>query len=295
MSQSVQRARQGLAIYFSVLVPASALLEWLLLRTGDPIEKHLGLVFALMWVPALGSFIARILLREGIRDVSFRFGGVKGAKALLVAWIYPLAVGGPSYGFAWLAGLSVFSPPLLEPFNLQLAPPLTRFGVLLALTFSLATVFGTLFAAGEEIGWRGYMLTRLIDAKIPRPVLASGLIWGLWHLPLILSGQYASGPSPALSACIFLLNITVFAYLAARLRLESGSVWPATLVHAAWNAIIQGVFDASTQGKSIWVGESGILVALVNLVVVAMLVRGNWTVKRTPGETEPAVIRALAV
>jgi membrane protease YdiL (CAAX protease family) len=292
---SVQRARQGLAIYFSVLVPGSALLEWLVLRTGDPIEKHHGLIFALMWIPALASLAARIMLREGIRDVSFRFGGVKGARSILLAWIYPLAVAGPAYGLAWLAGMAIFSPPLLEPFNLQLAPPLTRFGVLLGLSFSLAAVFGTLFAAGEEIGWRGYMLTRLIDAKIPRPVLVSGLIWGLWHVPLILNGQYASGPYPALSACIFLLNITVFAYLAARFRLESGSVWPAVIMHAAWNAIIQGVFDASTQGKSVWVGESGILVTLVNVAVVAILVRGNWTVKREPGETEPAVIRALAV
>jgi uncharacterized protein len=295
MSQSVQRARRGLAIYFSILIPGSALLEWLLLRTGDPIEKHHGLVFALMWIPALSSLVARILLREGIRDVSFRLGGVKGAKAILVAWIYPLAVAAPAYGLAWAAGLADFSPPLLEPFNLQLSPPLTRFGVLLGLSFSLAAVFGTLFAAGEEIGWRGYMLTRLIDAKIPRPVLVSGLIWGLWHVPLILNGQYASGPYPALSACIFLLNITVFAYLAARFRLESGSVWPAVIMHAAWNAIIQGVFDASTQGKSVWVGESGILVTLVNVAVVAILVRGSWTVKREPGETEPAVIRALAV
>ena len=110
-----------------------------------------------------------------------------------------------------------------------------------------------------------------------------------------MSGQYASGPYPALSACVFLLNITALAYLAARLRLESGSVWPAIVVHAAWNAIIQGVFGASTQGKSVWVGESGILVVLVNLVVVAMLVRGSWTVKRKPGETDPVVIRALAV
>jgi membrane protease YdiL (CAAX protease family) len=295
MIPSVQRSRQGLAIYFSILIPGSALLEWLLLRTGDPIEKHHGLVFGLMWIPALASLVARILLGEGIRDVSFRFGGVKGAKTILVAWIYPLAVAGPAYGLAWAAGLADFSPPLLEPFNLQLAPPLTRFGVLLALSFSFVAVFGTLFAAGEEIGWRGYMLTRLIDGKIPRPVLASGLVWGIWHLPLILSGQYASGLYPALSAGIFVLNITGFAYLAARLRLESGSVWPATFMHAAWNAIIQDVFDASTQGKSVWVGESGILVTLVNLIVVAMLVRGSWMMKREPGETEPAVIRALAV
>jgi membrane protease YdiL (CAAX protease family) len=282
MSQSAQRARKGLAIYFSVLVPGSAWLEWLVLRTGDPIEQHHGLIFLLMWMPAVASLVARALLGEGIRDVSFRFGGKQGAKAVLVAWTYPLAVGAGAYGLAWFSGLATFSPPSLEVLNLELAAPLRRFGVLLGLSFTLATLFGILFAGGEEIGWRGYMLTRLIDANISRPVMASGLIWGLWHLPLILSGQYASGPYPVLSAFLFLINISALAYLMARLRLESGSVWPPIIGHASWNALVQDVFDASTHGKSLWVGESGILVTLVNLVVVQMLVRGNWTVKRDP-------------
>ena len=42
--------------------------------------------------------------------------------------------------------------------------------------------------AGEEIGWHGYMLTRLVDAGMAKPILTSGLIWGLWHVPLILGG-----------------------------------------------------------------------------------------------------------
>src|SRR5262245_29194550 len=93
MIDSVQGARRGLAIYFSILIPGSAFLEWLLLRTGDPIEKHHGFVFVLMWIPAIASLVARTVLSEGIRDISFRFGGVQGAKAMLIAWVYPLAVG----------------------------------------------------------------------------------------------------------------------------------------------------------------------------------------------------------
>ena len=58
-------------------------------------------------------------------------------------------------------------------------------------------------AAGEEIGWRGYMLTRLIDAGVPAPVIVSGLIWGLWHVPLIVAGIiYGAHPSPALAVVL---------------------------------------------------------------------------------------------
>jgi uncharacterized protein len=49
-------------------------------------------------------------------------------------------------------------------------------------------VLSCVSAAGEEIGWRGYMLTRLTEGGIRYPVLASGVIWGLWHVPLIVTG-----------------------------------------------------------------------------------------------------------
>ena len=57
-------------------------------------------------------------------------------------------------------------------------------------------------------------------------------------------------------------------WVPAGVRLTSGSVWPAIVGHAAWNAAIQGVFDRSTtmQIGVHWVGEDGILVALFALV-----------------------------
>ena len=161
---------------------------------------------------------------------------------------------------------------------------MTRFIALLGLAASAGTLGAIIFAAGEEIGWRGYMLTRLIDAKVPRPILTGGLIWGLWHTPLILSGQYASGPHPSLSACIFIIDVVVFSYFIAWLRLTTGSIWPAIVAHGAWNAIIQGAFDASTTGVSIWVGESGILILLVGFALVSLIVRGRWPARRTPEE-----------
>jgi membrane protease YdiL (CAAX protease family) len=289
------RARQGLGIYFAVLIPLTGVLEYLVLRTGDPIGKHGGLIFLLMWSPALASLVARIALREGVADVSFRIGGGNGLRAAAIACFYPLAVGIAAYGTAWAAGLARFSPPPLASLGLYGSPAPARFGILLAMALTAGTAVSMISAAGEEIGWRGYMLTRLIDAGVPRPVLASGLIWGAWHLPLILSGQYASSERPALSAAIFLINIVAFAYLSAKLRLGSGSVWPPVVLHASWNAIIQTVFDASTTGakSSFWVGESGVLVTAANLCFVLLLVRGSW--RRASSIPHPAAAPAIAL
>jgi uncharacterized protein len=275
-------ARRGLAIYFSLVVIGSAFFEWRILRTGDPIGAHVRLVFALMWTPAIASFVSRLVLREGISDVSFRWGGRAGTDACRVAWTFPLVVGVLAYGMAWTTGLAAFrAAPFLARLPGTLPVP-ARFAVFLVLSATIGTLVGCVSAAGEEIGWRGYMLTRLIEAGVPQPILVSGLIWGSWHVPLILSGQYAAGSHPYVSAILFVVNIVAFAYLAASVRLSSGSVWPAVVLHAAWNAIIQGPFDSSTVGTPLAVGESGYLTTIVTIVVVVWLTRGKWSAYRRP-------------
>src|SRR3954468_23336079 len=103
------RARRGLAIYFAVLVPLTAVFEALMI-TGS-----LSWFWALMWTPAGASVVARLLLREGFADVSFRLGGRRGWKAIGLALIFPIVIGLISYGIAWMTGLVSFSP---EPLGL---------------------------------------------------------------------------------------------------------------------------------------------------------------------------------
>ena len=99
-----RRARRGLTVYFAVLVPLSAVFEALM------IADSLSWVWALMWTPAAASVVARVLLREGFADVSFRLGGRRGWKALGLALIFPIVLGLIAYGMAWATGLVQFSP-----------------------------------------------------------------------------------------------------------------------------------------------------------------------------------------
>jgi len=270
-----QQARRGLAIYFFIVVIGSAFLEWKILKTGEQVGASIGLVFALMWTPAVASFAARLALREGLSDVSFRWGGRAGTRAIGLAWAFPLVVGSLAYGLAWITGLAQFSSAqVLRRFPSLPVP--VGFVASVTLSATAGSLISCLSAAGEEIGWRGYMLTRLIDAGVPQPILVSGIIWGAWHTPLILSGQYASGAHPDVSAALFMVNIIAFAYLAAYLRLSSGSVWPAVFLHAAWNAIIQGPFDRATVGTPLAVGESGYITTIVVIGIVAVATRDRW-------------------
>jgi uncharacterized protein len=285
---SAARARHGLAIFFSVLIVTSGIVEWLIVRGGDPMSNHVNLVLLLMWMPAFSSAAARLALREGIRDVSFRSGGLVGMRAIVFAALVPLVVGTVAYGIAWTTGLVGFSAITPSPAELAMSPaaarlaalePIPRFLASVALGATIFTVYGCLWAAGEEIGWRGYMLTRLVAAGVPQPLFVSGLILGTWHLPLILSGAYAAGPSPLVSAGLFMLTVMGSALVAGVLRLRSGSVWPAIVLHAAWNSIIQNPFDRSSVGPSatLWIGESGVFVAVTTLFVGLMAYR--WWMK----------------
>ena len=88
--------------------------------------------------------------------------------------------------------------------------------------------------AGEEIGWRGFLLPRLLDRMGPRTASAViGVIWAVWHLPLFsMPGmpQYGS-PIPA-----FVLYTTALSVLLTRLaQVTNGSVILATLFHGTVN------------------------------------------------------------
>lgn len=270
------KARRGLVIFFVVLIAGSAYIEHKVYVLGGDIGEHINWIYALMWWVTVASVVARLAMREGPRDISFRWGGWAGTRAMLVATALPVAVGLVAYGLAWITGLAKFAPPIPPPGKLALlfsGPPLWRFGKLLLATLTVGGVLSCKSAAGEEIGWRGYMVTRLVAGGIPAPILMSGIIWGLWHLPLILSGQYASGPHRVLSAGLFLVDVVSIGFIFGWLRISSRSVWPAIWAHGVWNAVIQGCFDFSTAGYSVWVGESGVLTSLMTVLFAIALYR----------------------
>jgi membrane protease YdiL (CAAX protease family) len=270
-------ARRRLAVFFVIVVVLSGAIEAYIIMNPEFFGTLLG-VLALMWSPALASVIARLVLREGFSDVSFRFGGLRTLPWYALGLGVPLAVGILAYGAAWLTGL------------VGLQGSAGAFLVELVSAATWITIYGFIFTAGEEIGWRGYMLTRLIDAGVPRPVLVSGLIWAGWHLPLIFAGIYAAGPNPALSAVLFVISVTSISFVFARMRLETGSIWPVIFAHSAWNAIIQGPFDGATTGANaaLWTGESGILTVIVIVVVAVIVSRGSWTyIRSLPGRGVP--------
>jgi membrane protease YdiL (CAAX protease family) len=256
-------ARRGLAVFFAVLIPLSVVGYYVNIATGNPL--------ILMVTPALASVVARLVRREGWSDVSLRFGPVRRTLPVLaVVYCAALAYGTIPPLLGWSLRLIPFEVP-------RAADGTQNLLLLLLLNMTINPLLGCVMVMGEELGWRGYLLTRLITAGAPRPLLAHALIWATWHLPLILAGVYDSAGTHHLGRVVplFLITTGALSYILAWARLRTGSIWPGAVGHSVANFAGQSFAIASVPGDParLWVGEAGLLSAAVLVICAAILWR----------------------
>jgi len=123
-----------------------------------------------------------------------------------------------------------------------LLTPQTVFWIGLAFIFLSPLVLPVhLFALGEEIGWRGYLLPILLKLTSPRKaVLLHGVLWGLAHAPLIYFGfNYGTSywGAPWSGILMMVLVCVVLGTWLAYVTIQSGSILPAAILHGAGNVI----------------------------------------------------------
>jgi hypothetical protein len=113
--------------------------------------------------------------------------------------------------------------------------PLTMAVLMLVQGLIAACTINGLFALGEELGWRGYMLHYLEGISFFKVTLFTGAVWGIWHFPLILLGHnYPQHPIAGVAM------MTVFCILLAPMityiSLKAKSVIAAAIFHGSLNA-----------------------------------------------------------
>lgn len=164
------------------------------------------------------------------------------------------------------------------------APVQIPIEVLVALQFInvlVGAVLNLIPALGEELGWRGWLLPKLLPLGTVPALLASGVIWGLWHAPLILLG-YNYPDAPGWLGLVMMVGMcTVIGSVFGWLRLRSESVWPAALAHGAFNAAagLSIVFAAAGENidtvHATVLGWSGWIAPIV--LTVALLMTGQFS------------------
>ena len=200
-----------------------------------------------MWAPAIANILTRLLTREGWRDTGIRPHFQKGWPYWLMAWVLPalMTIFGAILFFALFPGF--FDPSLSLIQKSLMGAPVPAFlspwmiAVIEAVAGILISPMVNGWATfGEEFGWRAYLLPKLMPLGWRKAMLLIGLIWGVWHWPLIFMGyeygfQYPG--FPWLGPILFLWITFCFGVFLSWVTLRSGSIWPAVIGHAAINGI----------------------------------------------------------
>ncbi|MBK8171688.1 MAG: CPBP family intramembrane metalloprotease [Sandaracinaceae bacterium] len=233
-----------------------------------------GVYMCVPFVVALA--LQRIVVREPIREgLAIHF---KPNRWFVVALLVPLVLGVLSLGVALLLpGVSYAGFDGLMDRGAESLTDAQRQSVRRAfaevpvppiLFIALKAIAGgptlnALVAFGEEAGWRGFLYRQLRGSFLHISVI-TGVVWGLWHLPLVLMGLNTTGPT-----WLSMLTTLAFAVLLAPLftyvRAKSGSTVATSIFHGMINATASMSFLA--HGPSALVGPTA-LAGLIALVIL---------------------------
>jgi membrane protease YdiL (CAAX protease family) len=156
------------------------------------------------------------------------------------------------------------------PADTQLPPVPVLAAALLSQGLVAGLTINGLFAFGEEYGWRGVLAAELSPLGNLRANLLTGVLWGLWHAPIIILLGHNYGTEWGWGIFLMVAWTTPLAFLLSWVRLRSGSVLAAAFLHGAYNGTI-GFFALTIIGGSVIVAlPMGLLMALV-LTVVAVV------------------------
>jgi membrane protease YdiL (CAAX protease family) len=267
-----------------------------IIRAGTANVQGGLFVLTMMWSPAVAAILTQLIATRSLRGLGWRLGS---ARWLVIAYILPIVYALPVYAFTWLTGLgSLLNPYFFSPLTRQYSSPdlttaLTVF-VLIKATKGVAETL--IFSLGEEIGWRGLLVPELAKmTSFTKTALISGIVWAAWHMPgIFLADLNTSGTPNVYAAAMFAVMIIAISFPFAWLRLKSGSLWTAVLLHTTHNIFIQGVFDRLIGDAAITpyiTGEFGIGLAMTTVVVAYLFWRmqREKLVRTQPIQAQPVV------
>jgi len=261
--------------------------------------------YIIITLPALANIFTRLVTKEGWKNFNLRPNFKRGWRFYLAGWLLPLLATVVGGGLFYLLFPQSFDPNLGQVRATFAAVPTLAAQPWLALLFMIlqtmviAMIINGIASIGEELGWRAYLLQKLMalfagaDAKANpyrgarRAAVLVGLIWGIWHFPLFFLGSTLTFPF----LLIYLLYTCSASVLLSWVALRSGSVWPASIGHGMLNgtSAFPMMMTNGTANALLGPGPTG-LVGMLGYVVLALvlLVHPKAFAGRQEARTEEA-------
>ena len=275
MDELKARTWKKIGCFYGLSMLFSGVFGVFIMHAGKMDAGNLLYVTGAMWSPALATFATKKIFRESVRDLPWKWGNARYAR---LGYFIPVAYVLPVYLIVWFSGLGGFSMSILsqtaEQFGWTNFSPALTLALFVLFTATLGMVGKLSRALGEEIGWRGFLVPELSKVvSFPAVGIISGLMWAVYHFPVLLFADYNKGAPAWYSVACFTLMVVADSFILAWLTLRSGSLWPAAIFHASHNLFIQSIFTPLTRdtGPTKYIiDEFG--VGLVITVTVAAIV-----------------------
>jgi len=237
-----------LVIFLGLAFVLTWIVEFTLMANGGLSGPYAYIVLAgIMFIPALSVVITRLITKEGFKNFGLKPHFRGHIRYYVIAWFGPSLLIVCGAVFYFLLSPSHFDPTMSNMFYLYKAQGMDATQSTLMASFLAQVVFVLLIGPllniittlGEEIGWRGYLLPKLMEMVSVRKAIAiSGSIWGLWHAPVIAMG-YNYGFDYAFFPWGGILAMIVFAFFAGSflsfLAIKTKSVLPSAIAHGSLN------------------------------------------------------------
>lgn len=235
----------------------------------DPVAAMKGFIFSAgaMLIPLLAVIFTQLIFKEPVLKglgISFKFN-----RWWWIGWLLMPVIAFAVLGVTLLMPGANWTP---DSDTMQAAmkslPGVGVWGIL-AITVISGLINGatvnTVFAFGEEIAWRGFLMKEFKGKKFLAATLWIGVIWGFWHAPLILNGHNypdhpVSGVFMMVAFCLLLTPLLMY------FRQKSGSVIVPAIIHGTFNAVIGISAAVVTPMNELIYGGAGLAGFIVLLV-----------------------------
>ena len=199
-----------------------------------------------MFFPAAANIITRLITKEGFSKSLLRIRLKGNMRYFVIALLLPVVCS--------VITAVIMAAVLLPSGSLGNMVTKMDYGKLAATVLYVITmsIVFMLFGFGEEFGWRGY-LTPKLEKLMPAPaaIIVSGIIWGLWHAPIIACGHdFGKGywGDPWLGIILMCVACIGFSFYLTALTKATGSSLTAGVAHMAINNITTGLAGLMISG-----------------------------------------------
>ncbi len=282
------KERNNLLVFIAISFSLSILLSLFIGFTGGHESKFIWLQFASMPIPAIAVLLMNNLFKAPVKEIEWNklpIYWLLVALLLMPVTVHiiclPLINFLNNGTFPWQSWLTKKDALYISPSNFGWGT-LTASELVFKIFFNAITgvVIVSALAFLEEIGWRGWMLPRLVKQfNVKKGILIGSLVWALWHVPFMLSGiLYLKAVPVYLIVFINPFGIFGAGLVISWLWTKTKSIWIVSIAHGALNNWGQYAFNymqdskINLQSQQIWlsIGVNGSLLILGLLTFITL-------------------------